>query len=178
MHILTLFRCNQNKSWSYDESTINLTKREEHGPQDSLFINNSQWILQEVISYSESLPYNVVEGHGDKRHPFVIFEIHLKRRALFFIFNYFFPCVLILFTCLMGFIMSPENSRKMDFGTWIIFTTFSSFLDKYRYISVNTHFTCIWFQEITVLISIICFSEVLLFFHDNRNLNQCLICVS
>jgi nicotinic acetylcholine receptor len=59
-----------------------------------------------------------------------MFEIHLRRRTLYFVFNLIFPCVLISFMSLLGFSLPPDSGEKIGL-------------------------------EVTVLLSIIMFSQII-----------------
>ena len=45
-----------------------------------------------------------------------MFTINLRRRTLYFIFNFVFPCVLIAFMCILGFTLPPDSGEKVGLG--------------------------------------------------------------
>jgi nicotinic acetylcholine receptor len=95
-------------SWTYDESNIDLRNKSNSAQLDS-YIENGEWLLRGVKSYSESLKYECCPT----LYPFVMFVISLKRRTLYFIFNLVFPCVFISFMSVLGFALPPDSGEKI-----------------------------------------------------------------
>jgi len=42
-----------------------------------------------------------------------MFEIHLRRRTLYFVVNLIFPCILISFMTVLGFSLPPDSGEKI-----------------------------------------------------------------
>ena len=70
-----------------------------------MFINT----LKDITSYSETQSYDCCP----ENFSFVMFEIHIRRRTLYFVFNLIFPCILISLMSLLGFILPPDSSEKI-----------------------------------------------------------------
>lgn len=51
-----------------------------------------------------------------EKYPFVMFEIHLVRRTLYFVVNLIFPCILISFMTILGFSLPPDSGEKVGLG--------------------------------------------------------------
>jgi nicotinic acetylcholine receptor len=49
-----------------------------------------------------------------------MFEMHLRRRKLYFVLNLFFPCVLISFMSLMGFSLPPDSGEKIGLEVTVL----------------------------------------------------------
>ena len=76
------------------------------------YIKNGEWFLKDITSYSESISYDCCP----EKYPFVMFEIHIRRRTLYFVFNLIFPCILISLMSLLGFLLPPDSSEKIGLG--------------------------------------------------------------
>lgn len=95
-------------SWTYDDYNIDL-RNKSHTAQLDTFIENGEWILRGVSSYSESLKYECCPT----LYPFVMFVISLKRRTLYFLFNLVFPYVFISCMSVLGFALPPDSGEKI-----------------------------------------------------------------
>ncbi len=42
-----------------------------------------------------------------------MFVMHIRRRTLYFILNFVFPCVLISFMSILGFCLPPDSGEKI-----------------------------------------------------------------
>ena len=74
------------------------------------------WLyFADIVSYSESLKYDCCP----EKYPFVMFEIKLRRRTLYYVLNMIGPCVLISFMSLLGFSLPPDSGEKMGLGLCI-----------------------------------------------------------
>ena len=45
-----------------------------------------------------------------------MFTVNLRRRTLYFIFNFVFPCLLISLMCVLGFTLPPDSGEKVGLG--------------------------------------------------------------
>ena len=100
-------------SWTYDETNIILRNKSSHGQLDS-YIKNGEWFLEGVNSYSKTITYECCV----ENYPFVMFEIYLRRRTLYFIVNLIFPCILISFMTVVGFSLPPDSGDKLGLGEY------------------------------------------------------------
>ncbi len=122
-------------SWTYDESAINLQNKSSSGQVDS-YIKNGEWFLKgktvylwlwwfysplfdflshffkDVASYPDIVKYECCI----ERYPFVMFNIHLTRRTLYFVVNLIFPCILSSFMTILGFSLPPDSGEKISLG--------------------------------------------------------------
>ena len=55
-----------------------------------------------------------------------MFEIHIRRRTLYFEFNLIFPCILISFMSLLGFSLPPDSGEKIGLGNISFFNMLQS----------------------------------------------------
>ena len=65
-----------------------------------------------VTSYSKTIVYECCV----EKFPFVMFEIHIRRRTLYFVVNLIFPCILISFMTVLGFSLPPDSGEKIGLG--------------------------------------------------------------
>ncbi len=81
-----------------------------------------------------------------------MFEIHIRRRTLYFVFNLIFPCILISLMSLLGFLLPPDSSEKIGLGNCLLGLSLFAFniLNEFNF---NT--------EVAVLLSIIMFSQII-----------------
>ncbi len=100
-----------NLSWTYDKSNIDLINKSQTAQLDS-YIQNGEWILRGVTSYSEALKYECCPDI----YPFVMFTMIIKRRTLYFIFNLVFPYVFISCMSILGFALPPDSGEKIALG--------------------------------------------------------------
>lgn len=95
-------------SWTYDTTTVDLKNKSDSAQLDS-YVENGEWALNNVLSYSEAIKYECCPT----KYPFVMFVIHIRRRTLYFIFNLVFPCVLISLMSILGFCLPPDSGEKI-----------------------------------------------------------------
>ena len=67
---------------------------------------------KDIISYSESMSYDCCP----EKYPYVMFDIHIRRRTLYYEFNLIFPCVFISCLTLFGFLLPPDCNEKIVLG--------------------------------------------------------------
>ena len=67
------------------------------------------YFCKEVTSYTKTIVYECCV----ERFPFVMFEIHIRRRTLYFVVNIIFPGLIISFLSLLGFSVPPESGEKI-----------------------------------------------------------------
>ncbi|KAK3696490.1 hypothetical protein QZH41_011802, partial [Actinostola sp. cb2023] len=80
------------------------------------YVENGEWILQSVIPYRNLKEYDCCEGS----YPEVTYELRLRRRALYYIVNFIFPCVLIAVLTLLVFLLPFESGERMSFGVTVL----------------------------------------------------------
>jgi hypothetical protein len=111
-------------SWTHDESAVNLTNKADNAQLDS-YIKNGEWFLMGVTSYYKSISYECCP----EKFPFVMFEINLRRRTLYFVVNLIFPCILISFMSVLGFSLPPDSGEKIGLGKHFDFSSSLMSLD-------------------------------------------------
>ncbi len=75
---------------------------------DSFFLSSIffyKLIRKDILSYTELLSYDCCPDYFSH----VMFEIHIRRRTLYYEFNLIFPCILISFLTLLGFSLPPDR---------------------------------------------------------------------
>ncbi|CAJ0580808.1 unnamed protein product, partial [Mesorhabditis spiculigera] len=55
-----------------------------------------------------------------ERYDVVVFELHLRRRMLYFMYNIIYPCVMLSILTLMQFILPCESSEKVTLGLTVL----------------------------------------------------------
>ncbi|XP_065316633.1 neuronal acetylcholine receptor subunit beta-4-like isoform X1 [Gordionus sp. m RMFG-2023] len=98
-------------SWTYDGYQINLIQPSEEADLSN-YVPNGEWellslsVMRNVVFYSCCLePY-----------PDLTYQVRLRRRPLFYIFNFVLPCVLITAIALLGFYMPSDSGEKVTLG--------------------------------------------------------------
>lgn len=78
----------------------------------SSFTENGEWaIIASTVRRYLRRPFS---GY-DRAYPALTFALHLRRRALFFLYNIIFPCVMLS-------VRSHENTTKMNYSPFQILT--------------------------------------------------------
>ncbi len=139
-----------NISWTYDESSVLITNLSDKGQMDA-YIKNGEWYLKDITSYSESISYDCCP----EKYPFVMFEIHIRRRTLYFVFNLILPCILISLMSLLGFVLPPDSGEKVGLGKNLDNYCLKKFINNFIFIRLKKS------TEVAVLLSIIMFSQII-----------------
>ncbi|XP_064092186.1 neuronal acetylcholine receptor subunit alpha-7-like isoform X4 [Macrobrachium nipponense] len=108
-------KCNMKfGSWTYDSSKIDLQLQNEEGGDISGYITNGEWDLISVPAKRNTLSYSCCpEIYVD-----VTFQIHIRRRTLYYFSNLIMPCVLISSMALLGFTLPPDSGEKLTLATY------------------------------------------------------------
>ncbi|XP_071169771.1 neuronal acetylcholine receptor subunit beta-3-like [Mytilus edulis] len=100
-------------SWAYNGWEINVTHSSDKIELQS-YIENSEWsLLDAFITRIEPL-YDGVP------FPTVKFHLKLKRKPLFYIVNVVFPCLLITFVAVLGFLLPPDSGEKISLQVTVL----------------------------------------------------------
>ncbi|VDN55126.1 unnamed protein product [Dracunculus medinensis] len=94
------------------------------------FIENGEW---EIVA---NRTRKVLKG----RHslfPTIIFELHLRRRVLYFLYNIIVPCVMLSLLTMMQFILPCESGEKITLGLTVLlaYSVFTIYLMGIMFIS-------------------------------------------
>ena len=132
------------------------------------YSKNGQWLLKEVKSYVNIHKYECCE----EKYPFVMFEIHLDRRTMYFVVNLIFPCILIYFMTVLGFSLPPDSGEKigLEVTTLLAIIMFSQIITaSIPESSLSTPKIAIYFTSVMFIsaFSIIANVFVLILHHKN-----------
>ncbi|ESP00162.1 hypothetical protein LOTGIDRAFT_141278, partial [Lottia gigantea] len=98
-------------SWSFDYEQLNILDVGSEG-DTSNFMGSSEWTLHRYVQRREVVTFSCCPV------PFVFinYDILIRRRPLFYLFNLVMPCVLITFVALMGFYVPSDSGEKISMG--------------------------------------------------------------
>ncbi|CAM4750927.1 unnamed protein product [Rotaria magnacalcarata] len=102
-------------TWSFDESTVNLTTNSNTGQVDA-YVKNAEWDLEAFVAVRQSVKYECCPTV----YPFVLFTVQIRRRTLYYVVNVVVPCVLISFMTLLGFVLPPDSGEKISLQVTIL----------------------------------------------------------
>ncbi|KAL7640435.1 UNVERIFIED_CONTAM: hypothetical protein RMT77_008710 [Armadillidium vulgare] len=137
-------------SWTYDMAKIDLQLANEDGGDISGYIKNGEWDLIAVPGRRNSTQYTCCpEVYVD-----VTFQIHIRRRTLYYFSNLIMPCVLISSMALLGFTLPPDSGEKLTLGVTILLslTVFLNIVTENipetsdAVPLISTYFNCIMFM--------------------------------
>ena len=101
-------------SWSYNINELDLYNK---GSGDTLnFLPNGEWMLlgmpsQRAVTKYRCCPYP---------YPYVVYNIHLRRKALYYLINCFTPCIIMLGLTVLGFYLPTESGERMGVGITVL----------------------------------------------------------
>ena len=98
-------------SWSYGIDQLNILIHSTEG-DISNYVSSSEWALLEYKPRRKLEKFSCCPDFV----PFMKYDIVIKRRPLFYLFNMVMPCVLITLVTLLGFYMPPESGEKVSMG--------------------------------------------------------------
>ncbi|KAH3755061.1 hypothetical protein DPMN_189744 [Dreissena polymorpha] len=98
-------------SWSFGIDQLNILSHSDEG-DISNYVPSSEWAL---VQYRPRRQLEKFSCCPDLV-PFMKYDIVIKRRPLFYLFNMVMPCVLITLVALLGFYMPPESGEKVSMG--------------------------------------------------------------
>ncbi|XP_076028462.1 neuronal acetylcholine receptor subunit alpha-7-like [Oratosquilla oratoria] len=137
-------------SWTYDASKIDLQLQDESGGDITGYISNGEWDLIAVPANRNTMQYTCCpEVYVD-----ITFEIHIRRRTLYYFSNLIMPCVLISSMALLGFTLPPDSGEKLTLGVTILLslTVFLNIVTENipetsdAVPLISTYFNCIMFM--------------------------------
>nr|XP_045612629.1 neuronal acetylcholine receptor subunit alpha-7-like isoform X2 [Procambarus clarkii] len=146
-------KCNMKfGSWTYDSAKIDLQMNNDEGGDLSGYITNGEWDLigESVPGKRNTLSYTCCpEIYVD-----VTFQIHIRRRTLYYFSNLIMPCVLISSMALLGFTLPPDSGEKLTLGVTILLslTVFLNIVTENipetsdAVPLISTYFNCIMFM--------------------------------
>lgn len=155
-------------SWTLDTSTVNLLNQSDSAQLDS-YVANGEWAMESVISYPHKIKYECCTAI----YPFVMFVMHLRRRTLYFIFNFVFPCVLISFMSILGFCLPPDSGEKigLEMTTLLSIIMFSQLITGIiPESSLSVPKISLYFASITVICTVCIVSNVLVLILHHQNI--------
>ncbi|KAL9986938.1 hypothetical protein ACROYT_G001156 [Oculina patagonica] len=101
-------------SWSYNIYEMNLFTA---GDGDiSSFIGNGEWTLQSMPSERHVTKFRCCP------HPYVYltYDIHIKRRSLYYVLNCFMPCLIMMALTILSFYLPSETGERMGVGITVL----------------------------------------------------------
>ncbi|EYC38340.1 hypothetical protein Y032_0724g1854 [Ancylostoma ceylanicum] len=106
------------RSWIYDTSQLDLTiltRYDGKSPftKDS-FTENGEW---EIV---DNRTFRYQHHSGRTEYATVVFELHLRRRTLFFMYNIIAPCVMLSILTMMQFLLPCESGEKVTLGLTVL----------------------------------------------------------
>uniref|UniRef100_A0A914BW61 Uncharacterized protein n=1 Tax=Acrobeloides nanus TaxID=290746 RepID=A0A914BW61_9BILA len=104
-------------SWIYDQKQLDIEVVERYDGKapftiDS-FTENGEW--QIVANRTRK----IVRGRNSV-YPTILFELHLRRRVLYFIYNIIAPCVMLSILTMMQFMLPSESGEKVTLGLTVL----------------------------------------------------------
>ncbi|VDK55078.1 unnamed protein product [Anisakis simplex] len=104
-------------SWIYDRSQLDVQIMQRYDGKDPFtrdsFTENGEW---EIVA---NRTRRLLRG----RHsvfPTVVFELHLRRRMLYFMYNIIAPCVMLSILTMMQFMLPCESGEKVTLGLTVL----------------------------------------------------------
>lgn len=100
-------------SWAYNGWEVNITKQNDKIGLE-YYVENSEWALLDAYIGRRNDIYDGVP------YPTVEFHIQLKRKPLFYMLNVVFPCLLITFVAVLGFLLPPMSGEKVSLQVTVL----------------------------------------------------------
>ena len=101
-------------SWAYNIYEMDLNSK---GNGDiSSFIPNGEWTLQSMPSRRHETKFRCCP------HPYVFltYDIHIKRRSLYYVLNCFMPCLIMMALTILSFYLPSETGERMGVGITVL----------------------------------------------------------
>ncbi|KAK0428205.1 hypothetical protein QR680_010672 [Steinernema hermaphroditum] len=104
-------------SWIYDQSQLDVQIVDRYDgkapfTKDS-FTENGEW---EIVA---NRTRKVLRGRQSV-YPTIVFEMHLRRRVLFFMYNIVAPCAMLSILTMMQFMLPCESGEKVTLGLTVL----------------------------------------------------------
>uniref|UniRef100_A0A0R3RH77 Neur_chan_LBD domain-containing protein n=1 Tax=Elaeophora elaphi TaxID=1147741 RepID=A0A0R3RH77_9BILA len=104
-------------SWIYDQSQLDVQIMERYDGKNPFtrdsFIENGEW---EIVA---NRTRKVLRGR-QTNFSTVVFELHLRRRVLYFIYNIIAPCFMLSMLTMMQFLLPCESGEKITLGLTVL----------------------------------------------------------
>uniref|UniRef100_A0AC34RNY7 Uncharacterized protein n=1 Tax=Panagrolaimus sp. JU765 TaxID=591449 RepID=A0AC34RNY7_9BILA len=104
-------------SWIYDKSQLDLQILDRYDGKAPFTID----------SYTENGEWEIVANRTKKLfrgrtsiYPTVVFELHLRRRMLYFLYNIIVPCIMLSILTITQFILPCESCEKITLGLTVL----------------------------------------------------------
>ncbi|VDO21982.1 unnamed protein product [Heligmosomoides polygyrus] len=78
------------------------------------FTENGEW---EIVA---NRTFRYKQHSGSTEYSTVVFELHLRRRTLFFMYNIVAPCVMLSILTMMQFLLPCESGEKVTLGLTVL----------------------------------------------------------
>ncbi|XP_015772288.1 PREDICTED: neuronal acetylcholine receptor subunit alpha-7-like [Acropora digitifera] len=101
-------------SWAYNIFEMDLYSA---GDGDiSSFIANGEWLLHSMPSKRHVASFRCCP------HPYVFltYDIHIRRRALYYVLNCFMPCLIMMALTILSFYLPSETGERMGVGITVL----------------------------------------------------------
>lgn len=96
-------------TWSQDISDVRMLLN-KGGIDLSSYQNHNEW---EIVSVKPSIQTVQLKSQSKNAHSTVVYTIHLRRHALFYMINYILPSIIIAILSLLLFLIPPEVGKRM-----------------------------------------------------------------
>ncbi|VDM38213.1 unnamed protein product [Toxocara canis] len=104
-------------SWIYDQSQLDVQIMERYDGKDPFtkdsFTENGEW---EIVA---NRTRKLLRGRQTV-FPTIVFELHLRRRMLYFLYNIIAPCVMLSILTMMQFMLPCESGEKVTLGLTVL----------------------------------------------------------
>ena len=98
-------------SWTFDGFFLDINVNSVDGDITN-YIKNGEWHLVRLNATKNIKTYSCCE----EPYPEIIYQFHIRRRPLYYVFNMVFPCLLITLVAFLGFYLPPGCSEKVSIG--------------------------------------------------------------
>ena len=82
----------------------------------SSFIKNGEWLLQNMPSKRHVTKYRCCPDP----YVFLTYDIHIKRRSLYYVLNSFMPCLIMMALTILSFYLPSETGERMGVGITVL----------------------------------------------------------
>ena len=104
-------------SFIRDRSNLDLHNLSSSGDM-SEFMINGEW---ELIGFPVQNGVNI--GSDSLEYPYLVFQVLIQRKALYYVTNLVLPCAFITTTILLVFLLPPESAEKVSLAVTILLAT-------------------------------------------------------
>ncbi|KAK3098644.1 hypothetical protein FSP39_021530 [Pinctada imbricata] len=143
-------------SWASPGSGINISALKTSVDMDN-YIENIEWSVISTKAIRKEKQY-------EETYPSIIFTLSLRRKPLFYMMNMIFPCLLITFVAVFGFMLPPDSGEKVNLEVTVLLSlaVFQLIvLDLIPASGDSTPFIGIYFMTSMVLVGMSCLMTVI-----------------